>query len=104
MDTPTLQLYTQGQNHDEAFVVGDRAGLLALRAAIDAALAAGRGGCDAFVSDGEGYRVHVLCLPPNRMAELQYPYTERTLPDGTVQTWLMGGAMHPLQLIGHPKE
>jgi hypothetical protein len=55
-----LHIYAQQAPHDEAFIVGNREGLLALRRAIDAALKNGQSKESAFVSDGEGFDVHVI--------------------------------------------
>lgn len=53
-------LHTHGQEawHDEAYIVGNRAGLEALLEALQQALRSpsGSAGVDLFVSDGEGYR------------------------------------------------
>lgn len=96
----TLHLYAQARNHDEAYIVGTFAALAALRKTIDAALAGEPARCDAFVADGEGYPVFVLLRPAGAMLQLEYPYTDRVLPDGTRNEWLIGGAVHPGELVG----
>jgi hypothetical protein len=58
--TTILHIHAQQAPHDEAFIVGNRQGLLALRRAIDAALESGKGEALAFVSDGEGFDVQVI--------------------------------------------
>ncbi|RJX18213.1 MAG: hypothetical protein C4570_07170 [Ammonifex sp.] len=58
--TAILHVHAQLVPHDEAFIVGNREGLLALRKAIDAALEGGRGEAEAFVSDGEGFSAYVI--------------------------------------------
>lgn len=62
-----LHIYAQQAPHDEAFIVGNREGLLALRRAIDAALSQKNGQSkeSAFVSDGEGFDVHVILQEGN---------------------------------------
>lgn len=64
-DMKLLHLYAQDHQHGEAWVVGNRLGLEALRDAINLALQQGsaqtpsRDGC-VFATDGEGYEVMVL--------------------------------------------
>lgn len=58
--TAALHVYAQQAPHDEAFIVGNREALLALRRAINAALASGQGKADASVADGEGFSIHVI--------------------------------------------
>lgn len=57
----TAWLHIRGQfsYHCEAYIVGSRTGLLALRDAIDAALAGTEGEAIAYANDGEGYAVTV---------------------------------------------
>lgn len=57
-----LHVYAQGQWHGDAWLVGDREGLTALRDAVDRALTDGSAACEAFVDDGEGYAVLVVHL------------------------------------------
>lgn len=54
-----LHIRGQFSYHGEAYIVGSRAGLLALRAAIDEALEHGEGEAIAYANDGEGYAVTV---------------------------------------------
>lgn len=61
--TAILHIHAQQAPHDEAFVVGNRQGLLALRQAIDAALESGQGETAAFAADGEGFSVFVILQP-----------------------------------------
>ncbi|RPF49532.1 hypothetical protein EDD75_0348 [Thermodesulfitimonas autotrophica] len=58
--TAVLHIYAQTSHHDDAFIVGNRQGLLALRRAIDAALESGQSKDSVFVSDGEGFDVYVI--------------------------------------------
>jgi len=57
--TPWLHIRSQSTYHFEANIRGTRAGLLALRDAIDQALAKQVGTAPVFASDGEGYHVSV---------------------------------------------
>jgi hypothetical protein len=45
-----LHIYAQAFEHDESFIVGTSASLLALRDAVDQALSANIGECDNFTS------------------------------------------------------
>jgi hypothetical protein len=74
--TGTLALYAQPWWHCEAFVVGDRDGLVALRAAIDVALESDHGRCQTFVQDGEGYTTHVMIAKMVELHMLRCPYTD----------------------------
>jgi len=61
-----LNIYGQEAWHSEARIVGNRAGLVALKGAIDGALAVGKVSTHSpneglFASDGEGYEVTVEC-------------------------------------------
>jgi len=74
-----LHIHAQQVSHDEAFIVGNRQGLLALRQAIDAALEGEQGKADAFVADGEGFSVFVI-MQPGDLGSLEWnaaavPYT-----------------------------
>ena len=56
---PWLHIRGQFSYHCEAYIVGSRVGLTALRDAISAALADGDGEATAIANDGEGYAVTV---------------------------------------------
>ena len=55
----TVHLHGQPARHDDARIVANREGLLALRHAIDGALASGAAMVPVFASDGDGYTLHV---------------------------------------------
>lgn len=71
-----LHIYAQAFEHGEAFIVGTEESLLALRGAIDQALAANIGECDNFVSDGEGYSTYVIKVVKDEAETLGRPYAE----------------------------
>ncbi len=79
--TPMLHLYAQPFWHAEAYIVGDREGLTALRDAIDAALDTGRGTASPFASDGEGYELEVLAVSTEDAWRLGVPYTDEMALD-----------------------
>lgn len=54
-----LHLYAQPAWHDDAWIVGNRAGLKALAQAIQNALASNEGRAEVMVADGEGYTLKV---------------------------------------------
>ena len=77
---PTVHLHAQSYWHDAAYINGNRAGLLALRQAIDDALqepreaAAGR--AETRTNDGEGYDLIVRCVHGQHIYKLALPYTD----------------------------
>ncbi len=97
---PELHVYGQGVWHDEVFVVGNPAGLTALRDAIDASLRDGAAVTPTvFVAaDGEGYQVFV-----ERVAEvdrLATPYSEECARDNrsnVVPPWELEGVKRLLK-------
>ncbi|MDO8671127.1 MAG: hypothetical protein Q7O66_06810 [Dehalococcoidia bacterium] len=82
MDEPKyLHIYGPDWHHDDAYIMGDRAALEALRAAIDRVLmfAANPGTSvesdEFFVGDGEGFTAYVL-LYKDDFGHVAEPYTE----------------------------
>lgn len=57
---PIVHLYAQYQWHDDAHILANREGLLALQRAIAEALENGRSTAEAFVCDGEGFDIRVV--------------------------------------------
>lgn len=55
MSESILHIFAQFCEHDEARIIGNRAGLVALKAAIEQALADGKGEAEIMADDGEGY-------------------------------------------------
>ena len=81
-----LHVYPQEQWHDDAFIVGNRLGLEALRDAIsEALLGKGRAKTDAYVTDGEGYEIKILCedleWKEDFWNNLSFPYTDEPAKD-----------------------
>ena len=81
-EAPIVHLYGQSRPRDKAFIVGTFEGLLQLREAINQALRQPSGlihATSAFVSDGEGYTLSVICAADERMHDYIIPYVwERT--------------------------
>ncbi|GLJ01878.1 hypothetical protein [Bacillus sp. YKCMOAS1] len=70
-------IYAQQTHHFEAFILGNRKGLLELRNAIDKALETGCSTSTLFPSDYEGYDVYVaLVEEEQRFKKLTTPYVE----------------------------
>lgn len=85
--TGTLHILGQGAWHDPAFIVGDKAALVALRHALDVAICDGVASADEFVSDGEGYTVRVYCRAD--MGDVPLPYVDPMAADeGAWPEWL----------------
>ena len=72
-----LHLYGQHSYHSEATIKGTRSGLERLRDAISAALASGSGEATVIASDGEGYRVEIVCVSTHaQLGSPEYIYEE----------------------------
>lgn len=56
---PWVHITSQFHEHGEAYVTGTREGLVALRDALDVALAKGDATAEVFATDGEGYGIVV---------------------------------------------
>lgn len=75
---PILHLYSPASYHQEQVVLGNRAGLEALRNAVNAALAGGFSVTDACeTGDGEGYHLLVKMLDDDAMQTVRTPYTAK---------------------------
>jgi hypothetical protein len=70
-----LHIYGQGAHHDDVVVGGNRAGLEALRSAIDAAIAWGVAVRECEVNDGEGFPIYVVHLKEIDAEKMPVPYT-----------------------------
>jgi len=73
-----LHIYAQVMWHTEAYIIGDREALTALRDAIDAALTDNHAQLESSTRDGEGYEVIVQVLPTadHLWSTLALPYTD----------------------------
>lgn len=67
-----LHIRSQSTYHDEAEIIGTRAGLVAVAIAVEAALASRESVAAVFANDGEGYRLKVRCS--NRVRDLGEPF------------------------------
>jgi hypothetical protein len=74
-----LHIWSQYAEHSEAFILGNREGLLALREAIDKALDVGQAHAMTFCTDGEGFDTLVVCEDSDWQGpvwqEQKLPYT-----------------------------
>ena len=85
---PTINLHAQEWQHQPAFIVGNRAGLEALRDLIDRALASDVSvNALAFPSDGEGFHLHIFCTDDLVDAPLGYT-DEIARHDGDWPGWM----------------
>lgn len=71
-----LHVYAQDSEHRPAEIRGTKSALIALRDAIDAALAHpnGEAGSEAFAADGEGYSVEIRRVPRASLMNSRLPY------------------------------
>ena len=92
MKSGVLHIYPQGAWHDDVLIVGDKLALNYLRGAVNAVLETEFNPSKTttvYTNDGEGYGIHVLCLPevPDNLA---VPYTEGIAKErrkGAVWPW-----------------
>lgn len=70
-----LHVYGQAFEHQPVYIAGGEQALRALRDAIEAALVRQVADALVYASDGEGYRVHVLAMPPGQAERLVDPYS-----------------------------
>ncbi len=84
-----LHVYSSHAHHDDAFIIGNRDALAALRDAIDSALEGGIAKTDAFICDGEGFSTYVVAVDEQMGNKLSTPYTADYLTqrDGVVYPW-----------------
>lgn len=89
-----LHIHAQKAHHDDAFIVGSREGLLAMREAIDLALDDCTAAAEVSVGDGEGYHVLIMLIDTD---EHGFPDDDASVPymadhaaenrDGAVFPW-----------------
>lgn len=79
-----LHVYAQPGFHEEAYLVGNREALAALRDAIDRALHNERAALGAFTTDGEGYTVIVIADSGDaiKIGLMSVPYTNDYAKEG----------------------
>jgi hypothetical protein len=82
-----LHIYGQGARNYQAVIGGTRAGLEALRAAIDVALAHGVAARECEVNDGEAYPVYVVELKEFDAEKMPVPYTPAAAEEWTGEPW-----------------
>lgn len=89
-----LHIHAQEAHHNDAFIVGTRAGLLALREAIDLALTVRIGASEVDVADGEGYYVLAMLIDADEHGfpadNASVPYTAdcaKEYQDSAVYPW-----------------
>ena len=70
----TLHIYSQIMWHDPAYIVGTEEGLIALRNAIDGALARDVGVETSYVNDGEGFSIAIKKVDEVTAEKLAVPY------------------------------
>jgi hypothetical protein len=85
-DPELVHVYQQSVPHDGVYIVGNRPGLLRLRAAIEAALSQGDKEVLAFINDGSAYMIKVIALNEHWKGEnwprISVPYTDSTAMEG----------------------
>lgn len=76
-DFPTLHLYSPEAHHCDAIIAGDETSLRKLKDAIETLLESGpqSTSMEAFTSDGEGYSLKVVVIPPHELNNMPLPYT-----------------------------
>jgi hypothetical protein len=78
-----IHLYGQLIWHDEALIIGNRAGLEKLIDALNRALISGKSKAGASTADGEGYDLHIVCQDKDWQSDgwqkLKLPYTDREI-------------------------
>ena len=77
--TGTLHIIAQKWPHQSALVIGDRAGLIALRNTLFLALSGGEASASVYANDGEGYGV--IVIHREDMTGAPYGYTAEEFAD-----------------------
>ena len=88
---PRVHIYGQYSWHEEAYIVGNVEGLIALRDAINSSIGQGQAKTEVMTGDGEGYDVHVIQVDSKLIdSRLQLPYIDeiaRGDPEQSIQPW-----------------
>lgn len=102
-DAIDLHLYAQSQWHDEAYLVGNRTGLVALRDAFTRLLDEDQTTATvlAYVNDGEGYDLIVHKVPRAVFDRLRKPYTDPIATAGQSEIDLWPHQIADLPLDAH---
>ena len=81
-DPALVHIYGQSVPQDSVHIVGNREGLLLLKAAIEAALLGGRHEVEVCVNDGEGFDIRAVMLDSSwnaaQWTNLSLPYSDST--------------------------
>ena len=78
----TMHINAQAAWHDPAFIVGNKAAMLALREALDRCLSTGKSqSAKVFAADGEGYSVIVCLASDEQMETVPLGYTDECCRD-----------------------
>lgn len=70
-----LHIHGQYAHHTDAYIVGTRDALLALKTAINAALNNDVGSANSYCSDGEGFSIYVIEISEESMKRAAVPYS-----------------------------
>jgi hypothetical protein len=77
-----VHIYGQEYWHTDSYIIANKEGLLALRSAIEKALATQCFETNVTVADGEGYHLHVISLnDQQKLQKLMLPYTDEVARD-----------------------
>lgn len=100
-EEPIIHVYAQGCWHDDAYIVANKEGLLALKKAVDEALEKGKGDAFVYAADGEEFTLLVLRidggLGEGMWPKIAMPYTDKYVSEERPD------ALWPAVLTGRPK-
>ena len=88
-----LHIYAQRTQHEDAYIVGDKRSLMALRDAISYAIDKNNTAnlVGVYTNDGEGYCVKIVICPEKASEQLSSPYTDRNTlgpePKDVIRPW-----------------
>lgn len=97
-----LHIYAQDSWHQEAYIVGNKEGLLELKKAIDQALKLKQGIANVSPTDGEGYEAYVLLVgddEEDKFHQLKLPYTGKNMDHEVVFGDERVNIHHPYVLV-----
>lgn len=100
-EEPIIHVYAQECWHDDAYIVANEEGLLALKKAVDEALEKGKGDAFVYTADGEEFTLLVLRidggLGEGKWPKIAMPYTDKLVSEERPD------ALWPSNLMGRPK-